>query len=45
MLGSQIEELLASEMKANGDLAVIADKAIVLCSDYKSQILGLFWEK
>ena len=45
MLGSQIEELLASEMEANGDFAVITDKAIVLCSDYKSQILGPFWEK
>ena len=30
MLGSQIEELLASEMEANGDFAVIANKAIVL---------------
>ena len=28
MLGSQIEELLASEMEANGDFAVITNKAI-----------------
>ena len=29
MLGSQIEELLESEMEANGDFAIITDKAIV----------------
>ena len=28
MLGSQIEELLASEMEANGDFAVITDNKI-----------------
>ena len=43
MLGSQIEELLASEMEANGDFAVITYKDIVLCSDYKSNCLGRFW--
>ena len=42
MLGSQIEELLASEMEANGDFAVITDKVIVLCSYYKSHRLEQF---
>ena len=43
MLGSQIEELLASEMEANGDFAVITNKAI--CSDYISHLFGQFKEQ